>query len=282
MNMNQPKFVSVHGGHSGEFCDHAEDSLEDIIKAYIAKGFSWVGIAEHMPPPEDRFLYPEQKASGTDSEMLYQDFAKYISVCRELQKKYAAAIRIFVGFETETYTGAVPFIRQLTDAFQPDYIVGSVHHVNDLCFDSSQTDYDKAVRAVGGTDALYCRYFDQQYEMIRALTPAVVGHFDLIRLFDPDYSSRLEKPAIQQRIRRNLECVRDFNLILDFNLRALYKGAKEPYVSESLLAQALELGIDLVPGDDSHGVESVGGHMEDGIKILEKMGFSTDWRTPAD
>ena len=281
MNMNQPEFVSVHGGHSGEFCDHAQDSLEDIINAYIAKGFAWVGITEHMPPPEDRFLYPDQIASGTDSEMLYQDFARYISVCRDLQEKYASAIRIFVGFETETYSGSVPFIRHLTDTFQPDYIVGSVHHVDDFCFDSSQADYDKSVRAAGGTDALYGRYFDQQYEMISALRPAVVGHFDVIRIFDPDYPSRLKKPAIQQRIRRNLECVRDFDLILDFNLRALYKGAKEPYVSESILLQALELGIDVVPGDDSHGIESVGAHMEDGIRILGKMGFSTNWRTPA-
>ena len=41
--------VSVHGGHSGQFCHHATDSLEEIIELYIAQGFPWVGITEHAP-----------------------------------------------------------------------------------------------------------------------------------------------------------------------------------------------------------------------------------------
>ena len=30
--------VSLHGGHSGEFCDHAEGSLRDTIEAAITFG----------------------------------------------------------------------------------------------------------------------------------------------------------------------------------------------------------------------------------------------------
>ena len=41
--------VSVHGGHSGQFCHHATDTLEEIIQQYIAKQFPWVGITEHAP-----------------------------------------------------------------------------------------------------------------------------------------------------------------------------------------------------------------------------------------
>ena len=38
--------------------------------------------------------------------------------------------------------------------------------------------------------------------------------------------------------------------------------------------------IAVVPGDDSHGLASVGAHMETGIAILAEMGFDTDWRQP--
>ena len=44
------KLISVHGGHSGEFCNHSKDSLEAIIKEYIKKDFCAVGITEHTPP----------------------------------------------------------------------------------------------------------------------------------------------------------------------------------------------------------------------------------------
>ncbi|OQX26159.1 MAG: histidinol phosphatase [Desulfobacteraceae bacterium IS3] len=278
--MKAPDFVSVHGGHSGEFCQHAQDSLEDIIAAYIKKNFVWVGITEHIPPPDDRFLYADQKAAGLNAETLYYHFGAYMSTCRRLQKKYSDSVKILAGFETETCSGSEAFVRKLIAEFQPDYIVGSVHHVNDIGFDCSPADYEQAVVAAGGNDELFCRYFDLQYEMINALHPAVVGHFDLIRIFDPDYRTRIEKPLIQKRIERNLQCIKDLDLILDFNLRALSKGAGEPYISRAILRRALELGIAVVPGDDSHSAENAGRNMEKGIEILQSLGADTRWRMP--
>ena len=279
--MGKQKFVSVHGGHSGQFCLHATDSLEEIILSYIDHGFPWVGITEHVPGLRDDLLYPDQKEAGLTSEFLFKQFAAYILECRRLKTKYASKIRIYVAMEIETYSGYREFVPALMERFRPEYIVGSVHFVDDLGFDYSREQYDATAQAAGGLDALYCRYFDQQYEMIELLNPAVVGHFDLIRIFDPEYRQRFLRPDIARRIRRNLELIKERNLIMDFNLRSLLKGAQEPYISESILRQARELGIAVVPGDDSHGLDSIGVNMERGIAILEKMGFDTDWKTPA-
>ncbi len=278
--MEKPKRVSIHGGHSGEFCNHATDSLEEIVKAYIEKHFSWVGITEHTPPVGDDFLYPEEKEAGLNSDALFERFGRYIRECRRLQKKYARDICVYVGMEIETYSGYKDFVPRLLKQFAPDYIVGSVHFVDDIGFDYSVEMYGNAVRASGGVDELYCRYFDQQYEMIHLLKPSVVGHFDLIRIFDDEYRKRLHKPAIAQRIERNLDLIKDLGMILDFNLRSLMKGASEPYISESILKRAFDLGIAVVPGDDSHGCSSVGTHIDQGIAILQQHGFSTDWKVP--
>jgi histidinol-phosphatase (PHP family) len=43
---------------------------------------------------------------------------------------------------------------------------------------------------------------------------------------------------------------------------------------------AKEMGIPLVPGDDSHGVSEAGGHVERAITILASEGFGTDWPDP--
>ncbi len=280
-NQNQPQRVSVHGGHSREFCLHAQDTLEEIIRAYIDRGFAWVGITEHMPPVDNRFRYPDEVEAGLDAQTMYDRFARYIHTCRELKEKYAAQIELLVAFETETHTGSTSFIHDLIRKFKPDYIVGSVHHVDDIGFDISESGYRQAADAAGSVDALYCRYFDQQHEMIKALQSPVVGHFDLVRIFDPAYPSRLRKPEIRERIRRNLELIRDLGLILDLNVRALVKGAGEPYVSRPILEQALALGIPVVPGDDSHGVDTVGLHVEDGIRLLRDMGFDLNWPKPS-
>jgi histidinol-phosphatase (PHP family) len=273
-------FVSIHGGHSGEFCNHAQDSLEDIVKTYVERGFSWVGITEHMPPASDDFLYPDEIEAGLDARQMFARFANYMATCRELQKNYASQIEIFVGFETEAYHNYEPFVRHLRREFEPDYIVGSIHHVDDHPIDVTEQQYLAAAEDLGGLDALYCAYFDQQYDLINKLKPAVVGHFDLIRLFDPEYQSRLQQSEILNRMRRNLKRIRDLNLILDFNVSALRKGASEPYPCRPIMLEARELGLRAVPGDDSHSIKTAGLNVGSGISRLQELGFDTRWQKP--
>jgi len=272
--------VSAHGGHSGQFCQHASDTLEDIILAYIDKGFSWVGITEHMPPAEDRWRYRDEQDAGLSARFLHNRFADYVRECRRMQDKYRSAIRVFVGMETETYPGATECIHELLSEFPIDYIVGSVHHVDGINFDGSPTDYETAVNTAGGIIPLYSRYFDIQYEMIRDQKPEVVGHLDLVRLFDPAYPDHLSHPDIRQRIQRNLSLIADLGLILDVNVRALVKGAAEPYPVRWILEEARDLGISAVPGDDSHGIDTVGLHIDKAIDIISELGFDTVWKSP--
>lgn len=272
--------VSVHGGHSGEFCCHAEDTLEAVVRAYIDQGFAWFGITEHMPPPDDRFLYPDEIAAGFDAGRLYERFTRYMAAARALQQKYASSARMFVAFETETYTGSLAFAESLRRTFRPDYVLGSVHHVNDIPIDATAAQYLESADVSGGIDALYCDYFDRQHDMLQTLKPEVVGHFDLIRIFDKDYRLRLAKPEIEKRIDRNLALIKKHDMILDFNVRALAKGMAEPYVSAPILQKANAMGISVVPGDDSHGVGSVGLNLDRGMAILRQAGFEAPWRLP--
>lgn len=272
--------VSIHGGHSGQFCNHAQDDLESLIQAYIRKRFAWVGITEHMPPANDQFLYPEESAAGFDAAKMRARFAAYFSEVRRLQRAYADQLEIFVGFETEATSGSFDLARTLADEHGPDYLVGGVHHVDDIPIDYDEKTYERAVHSAGGIDDLYCRYFDLQYEMIQRLKPAVVAHFDLIRIYDRDYRTRLEAPEVHKRITRNLELIARHDLILDFNVAALRKGAAEPYLSRKILQQALAMGISVVPADDAHGVDTVGACIDEGIAILLELGVKPPWRKP--
>ena len=271
--------VSVHGGHSGQFCHHAKDSLEDVIKAYIDQGFTWVGITEHMAPLSDAFRYPDEAEDQQSAAFLREQFFSYFDECQKLKNKYSDQIEIFSAFETETYEGAQAFVNHLVEELKPDYLVGSVHHVNSICIDYDEGHFRQAVTTTGSLEALYLDYFDAQFEMLQALEPAVVGHFDLIRKFDPDYLHTLKNKKIWQRVKRNLDFIARKNLILDFNLRGFDK-ASEQYPSMPVLKEALAMGIAVVPGDDSHGVASVGRNYDRGIEILRSLGASTDWPKP--
>ncbi len=278
--MKTPLLISLHGGHSGEFCSHAKDDLEDIILRYIDLGFTRVGITEHIPPSHANFLYPDEKNLGLTVADFEKRFEAYFLTIRRLQQKYGSRIKIFAGMETETYASYAAHVKNLILRFKPDYIVGSVHHVNDICFDYCKEDYDHVVSLCGSHKALYHRYFDLQQDMILTLKPFVVGHLDLIRIFDPDYEKRLTVPSIREKIIRNLSLIKSLGLVLDFNLRPLKRGEKEPYLTASIRETAREMEIPLVPGDDSHGVAEAGGHVKRAIDILTEEGFDTDWPDP--
>lgn len=279
--MTDLKLVSVHGGHSGSFCGHASDSLEEVVERYIELGFEWVCLTEHMPAFEKHLRAPEDIASDIDVVGLLERFDRYFEEGRRLKALHKDQIEILVGFETDAYSGYTGAVAELISRHEPDLIVGSVHHVHDLLFDGEYEDYRQAARLSGGIEALYCDYFDVQLELIERFEPAVVGHFDLIRIHDPDYLQRWEVAEVRDRAYRNLDRIKELGLILDLNVRALSKGATEPYISAPLMEYAISEGIWMSPGDDSHGVDSVAANLIEGANVLKSRGGTTDWMKPS-
>lgn len=279
-DVGKKEWVSVHGGHSGQFCSHAKDPLEAIVQRYIELGFTWVGLTEHLPVEDLSVVPQEELDSGLGPKDMQVRFADYFVEARRLQQKYQGDITLAVGFETEAFTGYERFVAELVDRHQPDYIVGSVHHVRDVPIDVSEALWGQVRDACGGTVGLYGEYLDLQHRLIERFVPEVVGHFDLIRMFDPDYSQTLKEPAVWQRVERNLELVRSQGGVLDFNVRALAKGQAEPYPCRAIRERAVELGIGLVTGDDSHGVASVGAFLGQGIEVLRESGVDMAWQLP--
>lgn len=49
-----------HHSHSGQFCLHAKDTLEEMVEAAIAKGMIVFSLTEHMPRDCNEDLYPEE------------------------------------------------------------------------------------------------------------------------------------------------------------------------------------------------------------------------------
>ena len=272
--------VSVHGGHSGGYCSHAADSLRDVVARYAECGFAWVCLTEHMPTTNPDLIPPEEAAAGMTTDELQSRFADYMTEARQLQQAYAGRMEILVGFETEAYDNYEAEVSTLIARYQPDMLVGSVHHVHNILFDAGADLYAQAVAACGSMEALYCTYFDKQLELINRFEPAVVGHFDLIRIHDPDYMSRWQVPAIRDRCLRNLSRINELGLILDLNVRSLKKGAAEPYLSRPWLQYAIDHRMRLATGDDSHGVDQVGVCLEEGVAALEAMGGTPSWTKP--
>lgn len=157
----------------------------------------------------------------------------YILEARRLQKKYSPQIHIIIAFEAEFIRPSyAPLVQALFDASpHVDYFIGSVHHVHSIPIDYDKATYAAGVTAAGGSEErLYEDYYDLQYEMLKALKPRIVGHFDLIRLMSEDPGRDVRQwSGVWEKIRRNLEYAEQIGAWLECNSAALRKGLDEPY-----------------------------------------------------
>ena len=265
--------VSLHGGHSGEFCEHAEATLREVLEAAVAAGYHTFGVSEHAPRGEERFVYTSEKEKGYDLARLRREFDEYARTVFQLAEEFADRLVVLRGFEAEV----VPRARYRDEMlghrakYGFDYMVGSVHYVGEIPIDGEKSDFRVALDRAGGLEPLAIRYYNDVAEMAEALQPEVTGHLDLIRK-NAGRGAVLDTQAIRKAADRALEAVRACGGILDLNTAGYRKGLGCPYPEPWLVKRAHAMGIGFCFGDDSHGPAQVGMGLDQARAYLMENG----------
>ncbi|PVH96559.1 histidinol phosphate phosphatase H [Periconia macrospinosa] len=264
----------THHSHSGQFCGHATNTLEEMVQTAIAKGFQTYSMTEHIPRPIEDF-YPGEEESHTP-ETLVKLFDDYLIEAIRLREKYSPQIKMLIGFESEWIRpSTLEIIRQVQGKHSYDFFMGSLHHTHTIPIDFDRATYERARDAAGGTDErLFENYFDAQYEMLQALTPPVVGHFDLIRLLSDHRDAQFAgMDGVWERIRRNLAFVVSYGGVLELNASGLRKGLAEPYPCLPICREFLGMGGWFAMSDDSHGIDQIGTNYSRLLDFIQKVGI---------
>ena len=124
------------------------------------------------------------------------------------------------------------------------YIVGSIHHANEIPIDFDKATFERALVSFKEADAtilisptsfgptipqeyhsLIASYLDSQYTLMRKLHPEIIGHFDLFRLYNPSITfSAISTPSIWERITRNVRYAIEYGALFEVNAAAFRKG----------------------------------------------------------
>lgn len=188
-------------------------------------------------PRHDVDGYPEEKKRGHSMAWQLKNEAAYHAEALRLRSKYASQIEIPIGFECDWIRPeSQNLIEMSINSYAFDYFIGSVHHVHTVPIDYDQPMYDDAREKAGGTDErLFEDYFDAQLDMLRAVKPPVVGHFDLIRLKSANPNNGFQHMSgVWERVLRNLDFVASYGGIMEVNTAALRKGMTEPYPKKEI------------------------------------------------
>ncbi|KAG5356829.1 putative histidinol-phosphatase [Yarrowia sp. C11] len=283
-----------HHSHSGQYVQHAKDTLEECVQAAKDKKFDVFCLTEHMPRCREEDLYPEEIESKTTPEDLAKVFDNYVKHARQLQKDNTSNTEILVGFECESiraecWDRAVELKKQ----YGLDLCVGSVHHVNGIPIDFSQGQWCDASDSVSDMiddqttpeHALYKKYYEIQWDMLQKLKPEVVAHFDLIRLYSTiregfgatENYVRENWPDVWEQIVKNIDFIISYGGFIEVSSAPLRKGWDTPYPRPDICKAVIDRGGRLCLSDDSHGVAQVGLNYKKTLEYLEGLGVQDLW-----
>lgn len=246
-------------------------------------------------------------------EELEKQFDMFVEEAHRLKAFYASEITLLVGAETELITdadcvGLEALLNRHGDRIE--YLVGSIHHVNEIPIDYDQTTFQSALDSLSpeaeletesrtlAMGALLDRYLDAQYELMARFRPEVIGHMDLCRLYNPHLAfSRF--PSAMEKLERNIKYACEYAALIEFNAAAFRKGWDTAYpgrdvlevcrfsltfttcagsMSDSPLCQvAAKYGGRYTISDDSHGPQAVGLNYGRLYNYLRDAGIEELW-----
>ncbi|KAK6463357.1 histidinolphosphatase [Scheffersomyces coipomensis] len=270
--------VHSHHSHSGDYVSHAVDSLDSIVELASKKGFKIFCLTEHMPRLDAKFLYPEELDKNYTTRELDNDFERYLVHASKIKKEYNSkdGLKILIGFEVEGIDEDHIAFAQKILKNNPiiDMCVGSVHNVHQIPIDFDREKWIEArnVTKEKTTRALYRDYFELQGKVITSLKPPVVGHFDLIRLFEDleevdsttgkkikDIDLKSDWPEVWDIVIKNIEEIKSYGGLIEVNSAALRKGWSTPYPKKDIADAIISHGDGrFCLSDDSHGLKQVG------------------------
>lgn len=265
-------WFSYHGGHSGQFCGHAQNTLREVVQRAVELGFTTFGLSEHCPRLRQRDLYAEEAAVWTPAD-LQAHFSAYIVEARNLQSEFADRIELLVGFETE----ALPeddWQQAMVDVASQhpfDFFIGSVHSVYGTYVDYKPEITEALEVQLDGWDNLCVAYFDELAKLIETLRPPVVGHIDLVRRFKGAGFQFSER--VWPHIERVLEVTRAEGALLELNAAPARRGFGPIYPAGGILELARRMNVPITLSDDSHGISSVGGGLDVCLRAAADAGY---------
>jgi histidinol-phosphatase (PHP family) len=239
----------------GNFCGHASGELEEYVAAALGKGFSEIGFSAHLPKVIDPDPY---------HAMLEDDLPRYVDLVHSLQNRYGGRIVIRLGIEADYFPGHEAKTERLLAAYPFDYVLGSVHFLDDWHF-TSRVGLPRYETEDPAT--VFPRYYELLGRMIRTGLFDVAAHADAITRehFRP-------RGSLGDEYRNIARLLGDRGMAIEVSTAGLRRGAGSIYPNEEFLRACVEAGVSLTLGSDAHSPEDVGRDYDRAFETLQRLG----------
>jgi len=244
-----------------KYSQHGKGELTELVAQAEKIGLTHLGISEHFPLPKD-FVDP-----AGDSAMRWEDLPKYLQELEEVSKN--SKLKVLKSAEFD-YIPQYHFQieREVINLDHLDYIIGSVHFLNQWNFDFSREVFKKGLSDINDVNIVYSNYYHLVREMVVTELFDVVAHLDLPKKFK-------YYPSKDVGLEKTLDCIADSGIVLEINTSGNHKPVHEQYPSKNILEKAFKRKIPITFGSDAHDPLHVGRDISDAVDLAYSVGYRT-------
>ncbi|WP_191560936.1 histidinol-phosphatase [Metabacillus idriensis] len=239
------------------------DYLKQFTNEAQKKGIQHFGISEHAY----HFYQTKDILSNPwVEERRYYDMNDYVNLFKEA---WSRDIDVKMSIEMDYTPGKHAEMKAFIDTYDFDYVIGSIHWVDNFGIDLKEYLHEWDKRNVND---VYEKYFDQVVTLAQSDLFDIVGHLDLVKIFN--YVPNDEEFLLQQYDRAT-DALASSKTCVEISTAGLRKPVGELYPDERLLTMCFQKEIPIVLSSDAHVPEDVGADYDQAIALAKKVGYSS-------
>ncbi len=255
------------------FSTDSDTPMEEMILTGIQKHLTGITFTDHMD-----YHFPLKYVKNDDKNKTAKapfsfEIEEYLSRIHELRDLYSDRIKLYCGVEMGLKEEAWESNWKLSQNPALDYVIGSVHLVNDM--DPYYPEYWESYEEKKAL-LLYFETTLNNLEQLGELQMDSLGHLDYIVRYSPSgyrlYSYHMFADVIDAILAKLIER----NICLEINTSGYKNGGTMPNPSEEIIRRYQYMGGKWITfGSDAHTTDRLTADFDKAEKLAVSAGFDS-------
>lgn len=238
--------------HMHSVLSDGKNTYEEMVQEAIAKGLDEIGFSDHVC------------LKRVEWAIRIEDIPVMTTQILDLRLKYKDQIKIRYGIEVDYFPEYERELKNLIESIPVDYVIGSIHFIDDWNFDTDQSLYGKWTN-----DRLYEKYFRLLQQAAQSGLFDIIGHIDIIKKFRVYPESNQD-----QLFEDTIKIIKAHNLVVELNTGGMDRPCAEFTPSARLLELCFKHHVPVTLSSDAHRQVQIARHYESAIELLLQIGYT--------
>ena len=250
-----------------EFSDDSVYPMEDVIRDAVQMGMEEICITDHVDYGVKKDWDQVEISYRMGEPIANVDYPRYMEKIQQMKENWGDKIRIRIGMEFGVQRHTVPEFESLFQRYPFDFIILSIHQVEDKEFWTQDFQRGKP------QEEYNLGYYEELLAVIKKYKNySVLGHMDLIARYDEAGIYPFEK--IKPIVEKILRIVIAEGKGIEINTSSHRYGLQDTMPSTDILKLYRDLGGKILTiGSDSHRPEQLGAYIKETKELLRNLRF---------